>query len=177
MAQKQTVQALFEKGAKLAKSGDLNGAAKQFRLIVKSNPKVAEAQFQLGQIAARQGDGIEAINRFAAAYKLRPNEPGVVAAYAGALHHAGKDNAALPLYDKLITLRPTDAKPRADKAFLLQRAGHFDAAEAEFRAALANDPHDGELYRVFLATKQLEADRSEERRVGKECRSRWSPYH
>ena len=24
---------------------------------------------------------------------------------------------------------------------------------------------------------ELEADRSEERRVGKECRSRWSPYH
>ena len=23
----------------------------------------------------------------------------------------------------------------------------------------------------------LEIDRSEERRVGKECRSRWSPYH
>ena len=25
--------------------------------------------------------------------------------------------------------------------------------------------------------KGLEAVRSEERRVGKECRSRWSPYH
>ena len=24
---------------------------------------------------------------------------------------------------------------------------------------------------------QLPTDRSEERRVGKECRSRWSPYH
>src|SRR3712207_3574257 len=24
---------------------------------------------------------------------------------------------------------------------------------------------------------EVEADRSEERRVGKECRSRWSPYH
>ena len=24
---------------------------------------------------------------------------------------------------------------------------------------------------------QLDASRSEERRVGKECRSRWSPYH
>ena len=24
---------------------------------------------------------------------------------------------------------------------------------------------------------QAEVDRSEERRVGKECRSRWSPYH
>ena len=25
--------------------------------------------------------------------------------------------------------------------------------------------------------KPLEVTRSEERRVGKECRSRWSPYH
>ena len=24
---------------------------------------------------------------------------------------------------------------------------------------------------------QVDAERSEERRVGKECRSRWSPYH
>ena len=26
-------------------------------------------------------------------------------------------------------------------------------------------------------TKEKDFDRSEERRVGKECRSRWSPYH
>ena len=31
---------------------------------------------------------------------------------------------------------------------------------------------DAELYK-----KLLSGDRSEERRVGKECRSRWSPYH
>ena len=28
-----------------------------------------------------------------------------------------------------------------------------------------------------LAVADLITDRSEERRVGKECRSRWSPYH
>src|SRR3712207_2489084 len=28
-----------------------------------------------------------------------------------------------------------------------------------------------------LTTTNAQADRSEERRVGKECRSRWSPYH
>ena len=27
------------------------------------------------------------------------------------------------------------------------------------------------------AAKTLKCQRSEERRVGKECRSRWSPYH
>ena len=30
---------------------------------------------------------------------------------------------------------------------------------------------------VREALRQLELERSEERRVGKECRSRWSPYH
>ena len=28
-----------------------------------------------------------------------------------------------------------------------------------------------------LESVRIQADRSEERRVGKECRSRWSPYH
>ena len=28
-----------------------------------------------------------------------------------------------------------------------------------------------------LSTPAIAIDRSEERRVGKECRSRWSPYH
>ena len=30
---------------------------------------------------------------------------------------------------------------------------------------------------IRQALQKLEGDRSEERRVGKECRSRWSPYH
>ena len=29
----------------------------------------------------------------------------------------------------------------------------------------------------FIEREDKEKDRSEERRVGKECRSRWSPYH
>ena len=29
----------------------------------------------------------------------------------------------------------------------------------------------------YISEKALVIDRSEERRVGKECRSRWSPYH
>ena len=33
-------------------------------------------------------------------------------------------------------------------------------------------------YDFFVAdSKLVKIDRSEERRVGKECRSRWSPYH
>jgi len=39
------------------------------------------------------------------------------------------------------------------------------------RYDLMNDLMSGGLHRLW------KADRSEERRVGKECRSRWSPYH
>src|SRR5258706_1328892 len=34
----------------------------------------------------------------------------------------------------------------------------------------------GNLY-YYFKTKEEIGERSEERRVGKECRSRWSPYH
>ena len=36
--------------------------------------------------------------------------------------------------------------------------------------------NDGKYYQLFYE-KEDTKDRSEERRVGKECRSRWSPYH
>src|SRR3989475_6755392 len=34
-----------------------------------------------------------------------------------------------------------------------------------------------QLHEAMLAAIEKDVDRSEERRVGKECRSRWSPYH
>ena len=36
---------------------------------------------------------------------------------------------------------------------------------------------DDDLVQRDKALELLETTRSEERRVGKECRSRWSPYH
>ena len=42
-------------------------------------------------------------------------------------------------------------------------------------AVIAQDM--AERYRVVPVALEADAIRSEERRVGKECRSRWSPYH
>ena len=39
------------------------------------------------------------------------------------------------------------------------------------------DPNFKELDRFNFRCRLPEGERSEERRVGKECRSRWSPYH
>src|SRR5574340_498436 len=39
------------------------------------------------------------------------------------------------------------------------------------------DPHNSHLITHVMHSFDAPAARSEERRVGKECRSRWSPYH
>ena len=57
--------------------------------------------------------------------------------------------------------------------------------EKQIRSAVANKEKntEGVLYRFpgddigGVQAQMLVRDRSEERRVGKECRSRWSPYH
>src|SRR5256885_11956311 len=48
---------------------------------------------------------------------------------------------------------------------------------AAARPALGSDPRAPTLPATPPATRAGLAERSEERRVGKECRSRWSPYH
>ena len=39
------------------------------------------------------------------------------------------------------------------------------------------DPSDAAAVASLVGKVQIASGRSEERRVGKECRSRWSPYH
>ena len=60
---------------------------------------------------------------------------------------------------------------------LSQAAGIAYAARMDASTSLGTS---GPKFRVFCAMSDGEHDcgnRSEERRVGKECRSRWSPYH
>ena len=67
--------------------------------------------------------------------------------------------------DKNGALRAMAAAIRADSAAILGEN--------------AKDLEDGHAARLSAATLDRLAlrSRSEERRVGKECRSRWSPYH
>ena len=54
-----------------------------------------------------------------------------------------------------------------------------DVSERPFRVETAKESYQAEalIIATGAAAKWLGLVRSEERRVGKECRSRWSPYH
>ena len=73
-------------------------------------------------------------------------------------------------------------------AYILERVNHYDKLYLEFGGKLVDDKHakrvlpgfeeDAKIKLLQKLKDQAEIlIRSEERRVGKECRSRWSPYH
>ena len=58
-----------------------------------------------------------------------------------------------------------------------ERINQFgDKLYLEFGGKLFDDYHASRVLPGFAPDSKLQM-RSEERRVGKECRSRWSPYH
>src|SRR2546425_76037 len=69
--------------------------------------------------------------------------------------------------DKLVTGVQTCALP-------ISRRGNSAAAEPEPGGARRTQTGGAQKRK---RCKKLFGERSEERRVGKECRSRWSPYH
>src|SRR5256885_11671879 len=89
------------------------------------------------------------------------------------------------LLDGLLVLRPHAQEVLLDRAerlelrvlVLVERArfGHLDGAVHDGRADETAERSPGKLVDALIRIP--ERMRSEERRVGKECRSRWSPYH
>src|SRR3712207_2247009 len=70
------------------------------------------------------------------------------------------------------SVKVTDA-PMDDDSYDIVRKGLSWTPGGDYKMEIkgTSDPTVGKLHCVFKGT------RSEERRVGKECRSRWSPYH
>src|SRR3712207_3061424 len=114
-----------------------------------------------------------------------------LATYGGRRRHGGTTEHPMPIWGRLkqeldrasrvaqdaidegrVRLEVFRARQRADRAAqALGYAVHRARATGADLPAEEFERHTGEITRA-------EAEiRSEERRVGKECRSRWSPYH
>src|SRR5215467_15605256 len=59
----------------------------------------------------------------------------------------------------------------------LQGDWSSDVCSSDLFEPLRFVPEGKQVVLGLVTTKHGELERSEERRVGKECRSRWSPYH
>src|SRR5688572_26534619 len=91
--------------------------------------------------------------------------------------------AARRNFGNLIFVELRDRSGRTQCLFSPDRASQLVAAadqlKAEYVVAVKGvvRKRDADTINPKVPTGEIEIDRSEERRVGKECRSRWSPYH
>src|SRR5256886_11440249 len=82
----------------------------------------------------------------------------------------GVQTCALPIFRPLLADRDPQVRINALRAL----ATFHDTAFARLAVPLVGD---ADVNVAVQAETTLGVLRSEERRVGKECRSRWSPYH
>ena len=69
-----------------------------------------------------------------------------------------------------------DCMSRCDELLLIGREGYFyECRDKHFYEWLEKTGHQAVAEKIRKVN--VPYTRSEERRVGKECRSRWSPYH
>ena len=61
---------------------------------------------------------------------------------------------------------------KIDAIFAQMEGNEINGMQGPLLGYLYHKSRNGDVYQ-----KDVEKERSEERRVGKECRSRWSPYH
>ena len=160
-----------------------------------AGPRAGEDVATLREIVAESRRGVMVLGRHERASAGSPLGPAVAAFCAAAgwplladpLSGARRGDAAIAHYDALLR---EDAVIASMKPDLIMRVGDLPVSKP-LRTWLAGltktrqvalDPEGAWQDPASVVSESLALDgaaaiRSEERRVGKECRSRWSPYH
>src|SRR5256884_7521898 len=104
--------------------------------------------------------------------KLVPWPTHAIALRAPALDHELRNHT---MKNQSVVERPLLFLPGFFAGEFLRPLGQPDKIGNRLRRLLLEQPH----YNIPLRSlkNRVRSCRSEERRVGKECRSRWSPYH
>ena len=179
-------------GTVLIELEDWKAAEVSLRKALELDPSLFKAHFKLGRVHEEVEDLQNALYQYTEAIKTGPR---FLPSYSalGRLYADLRypESAAQVLHEALKVAMP-GAEEEANIHHLLgtvyQQQRKFDDAVAEFQTALGIVP--GMSNALFAlgwtyalqnndeeAKRYLNKYRSEERRVGKECRSRWSPYH
>jgi len=142
----------------------------------------------LGQLATklrtRVGESLATVQRHSTPLEeATTSSLEALKAYSAAMQSPNAANN-IPLLKRAIAIDPRFAIAHSFLALAYSGVGETLLGEESVSKAYALREHATDRDRFFIttiydrqATGNLEQERSEERRVGKECRSRWSPYH
>ena len=156
---------LFQTADRHFRAGEFEEAVVQYRKVFRLKPERRDTLLRMGQALERQGKDSEAIFAYERHLETRPKDADTLILLGELYLRMGRHEDALGPLERASRLVPK----RGEVCYLLGRVyGH-----------LGSDERAAENYTKAIDSnvRDVESSGSEERRVGKECRSRWSPYH
>jgi tetratricopeptide (TPR) repeat protein len=99
----QSVPELLQQAVAAQRSGDLTGAIRIYREVLKQRPELAEIHSNIGAALVQQGHPAEAIPEYKLALKARPGNPGITLNLALAHYKLGEYDAVTAL---LLPIQP-----------------------------------------------------------------------
>ena len=144
---------------KKANAFDYPSLERKFKAALDADPNVAEAEYNLGVLAERQGNTQEAVSRYQTALKKKPTLRQASENLAVMAQNAGDVSGAVSLYQGILKVYPDDGNARARLAEIYRQTGDQEKAMELARAALMREPQSVTAYKVmmrsYLERKQL----------------------
>src|SRR5260221_5819061 len=115
----------------------------------------------------KSGQAQQALEHVNRALAAKPRDPQARFLKGLILTEQGNAREAIDIFTRLTQDYPDLPEPYNNLAVIYASQGEYDKARVALEKSIRTHPSYATAYE----------NRSEERRVGKECRSRWSPYH
>lgn len=144
---------------KSKKAPDYASVARKYDAAVSADDRLAEADYNLGVLAERQGNLDEARVHYKAALRKKPSLRQAAENLSVLSQNAGDAQGALSNYGEIARQFPDDPNSRARMAEIYRQAGDEDKAMEFARQALIRDPRNLSAYKTmmfsYLDRKQL----------------------
>ena len=135
-----TLGDLFNEAAALYQRGDLAGARRNLKTVLRKQPQQFDALHLMGLVEARRGHHKDAEVLLRQAVRVNPNAADAHANRGNVLREMGRFDEAVASYDQALALKPDYPNALNSRAIALVALGRFDEALANYDQALALDP-------------------------------------
>jgi Flp pilus assembly protein TadD len=135
---------------KKSKAVDYPSLERKFKAALEADADLAEAEYNLGVLAERQGKKDEAKGWYQSALKKKPSLRQASENLAIMAQNGGDIPGAVALYQDVLKRYPDDASSRARLAEIYRLTGDHEKARELARAALMRDPQSITALKVMM---------------------------
>lgn len=154
----------LQRARSLHERGDLTGAVRLYREILRKSPRHVEAMFLLGTACMQSGDFAQAISLLEHVLRLQPQHCEAMSNLGLGMMRSGKPEAALPLLEQALALNPGFVDAWENYSAALEACNRLNEAEFACRKLLELQPDRGGGYSQ-LGLILMKLERREEAEV------------